>query len=61
MFPFKIIESSDACREELIKSLGNHLDNFINREELIYKELITIMKINGGVPVETIEAVNKIS
>ena len=61
MFPVKIIESSDACREELIKSLGNHLDNFMNREELKYKGLITIIKINGEVPVETIEAVNKIS
>ena len=61
MFPVKIIESSDACREELIKSLGNHLDNFMNREELKYKGLITIIKINGEVPIETIEAVNKIS
>ena len=61
MFPVKIIESSDACREELIKSLGNHLDNFMNREELKYKGLITILKINGEVPIETIEAVNKIS
>ena len=61
MFPVKIIESSDACREELIKSLGNHLDNFMNREELKYKGLVTIIKINGEVPVETIEAVNKIS
>ena len=61
MFPVKIIESSYACREELIKFLGNHLDNFMNREELKYKGLITIIKINGEVTVETIEAINKIS
>ena len=40
---------------------GNHLDNFINREELKYKGNITIIKINGEVPVETVEVVNKIS
>jgi hypothetical protein len=61
MFPIKMIEASDTCREELIKALGNHLDNFMNREELKYKGLITIIKINGEVPVETIEAVNKVS
>ncbi len=61
MFPVKIIEASDACREELIKALGNHLDNFMNREELKYKGMITIIKINGEIPVETIEAVNKVS
>ena len=61
MFPVKIIEGSDACREELIKALGNHLDNFMNREELKYKGMITIIKINGEIPVETIEAVNKVS
>ena len=57
----KIIEASDTCREELIKALGNHLDNFINREELKYKGNITVIKINGEVPNETIEGVNKIS
>ena len=61
MFPVKIIEATDACREELIKALGNHLDNFMNREELKYKGIITIIKINGEIPVETIEAVNKVS
>ena len=61
MFPVKTIEASDTCREELIKALGNHLDNFMNREELKYTGLITIIKINGEIPVETIEAVNKVS
>ena len=60
-FPVKIIEASDTCREELIKALGNHLDNFLNREELKYKGNITVIKINGEVPIETIEGVNKIS
>ena len=60
-FPVKIIEGSDTCREELIKALGNHLDNFMNKEELKYKGMITIIKINGEVPKETTEAVNKVS
>ena len=60
-FPVKIIEASDTCREELIKALGNHLDNFINREELKYKGNITVIKINGEIPEENIEGVNKIS
>ena len=60
-FPIKIIEASDTCREELIKALGNHLDNFMNKDELKYKGVITLIKINGDVPKETIEAVNKVS
>ena len=60
-FPVKIIEASDTCREELIKALGNHLDNFMNKDELKYRGVITIIKINGDVPKETIEAVNKVS
>ena len=60
MFPLKIIEASDTCREELIKALGNHLDNFMNREELKYRGLITLIRVNGEIPVETIEAVNKV-
>ena len=61
MFPLKIIEASDTCREELIKALGNHLDNFMNREELKYRGLITLIRVNGEIPAETIEAVNKVS
>ena len=61
MFPLKIIEASDTCREELIKALGNHLDNFMNREELKYRGLITLIRVNGEIPTETIEAVNKVS
>ena len=61
MFPLKIIEASDTCREELIKALGNHLDNFMNREELKYRGLITLIRVKGELPVETIEAVNKVS
>ena len=61
MFPLKIIEASDTCREELIKALGNHLDNFMNREELKYRGLITLIRVNGEIPIETIEAVNKVS
>ena len=60
-FPIKIIEANETCREELVKALGNHLDNFMNREELKYKGNITLIKINGEVPEETIEGVNKIS
>ena len=60
-FPIKIIEANETCREELVKALGNHLDNFMNREELKYKGNITLIKISGEVPEETIEGVNKIS
>ena len=60
-FPIKIIEANETCREEIVKALGNHLDNFMNREELKYKGNITLIKISGEVPEETIEGVNKIS
>lgn len=60
-YPVKFIEASDTCREELIKVIGSHIDNFMARKESSYSGMITIIKINGEVPEETDESVNKVS
>ena len=57
----KLIEASDTCREELIKVIGSHIDNYMARKESSYSGMITIIKINGVVPEETDESVNKVS
>ena len=61
MYPVKVIEASDTCREELIKVIGSHIDNYMDRKEISYSGMITIIKINGDVPEETDESVNKVS
>ena len=60
-YPIKFIEASDTCREELIKVIGSHIDNYMARKESGYTGMITIIKINGEVPEETDESVNKVS
>ena len=60
-YPLKIIEASDTCREELIKVIGSHIDNYMARKDTGYDGMITIIKINGEVPEETDESVNKVS
>ena len=60
-YPIKFIEASDTCREELIKVIGSHIDNYMARKESSYSGMITIIKINGEVPEETDESVNKVS
>ena len=60
-YPIKFIEASDTSREELIKVIGSHIDNYMARKESNYSGMITIIKINGEVPDETDESVNKVS
>ena len=60
-YPVKYIEASDTSREELIKVIGSHIDNYMARKDTGYNGMITIIKINGEVPEETDESVNKVS
>ena len=60
-YPVKLIEASDTCREELIKVIGSHIDNYMARKDTGYNGMITIIKINREVPEETDESVNKVS
>ena len=60
-YPIKYIEASDTCREELIKVIGTHIDNYMTRKEASYSGMINVIKINGEVPEETDESVNKVS
>ena len=60
--PIKVVnieENNETVREELIKGLAYHLDNFINREESKYNGVIEIIKIDPEKPVpeEKIEEV----
>ena len=60
--PIKVVnieENNETVREELIKGLAYHLDNFVNREESKYNGVIEIIKIDPKQPVpeEKIEEV----
>ena len=60
--PIKVVnieENNETVREELIKGLAYHLDNFVNREESKYNGVIEIIKIDPKKPVpeEKIEEV----
>jgi len=64
--PVKLVnieENNEIVREELIKGLGYHLDNFVNREESKYNGIIEIIKIDPQKPVpeERVEEVNATS
>ena len=64
--PVKVVnieENNEIVREELIKGLGYHLDNFVNREETKYNGIIEIIKIDAKKPVpeEKVEEVNATS
>ena len=59
MFPVNIIKS-DKCREELIKEIKKHLDNFGKKEENKYEGIISIIKVGENINEETDEIVNEL-
>ena len=60
MFPIKLIEVNDNCREELVKCLDSHFDKFYNKDN-DYKGIINIIKLNGEINEESVEDVNNVS
>ena len=59
MFPINAIKT-DKCREELIKAIKTHLDNFGKKEENKYEGIINIINVGDNINDETIELVNEL-
>jgi len=59
MFPVNIIKS-DKCREELIKEIKKHLDNFGKKEDNKYEGIISIINVGENINEETDEIVNEL-
>ena len=52
---------SENCREELVRAVGTHIDNFNGREDSKYNGVIEVVKIIGEPPLETVDSVNATS
>ena len=60
MFPVKVVKAED-CRNELIKAIKEHLNNYVKKDENKedkYNGMISIINVGEKVPEETIEIVN---
>ena len=57
MFPVKVVKS-DSCRDELIKAIKEHLNNYSQKEENKYNGMITIINVGDNIPEETNQIVN---
>ena len=58
-FPIKLVENR-SCREELVKSIGEHMDNYLHKEENKYKGIIYIFKIAEEVKKEYEDEIKKV-
>ena len=58
-FPVKVVESAN-CREELIKILGEHIDNYLKKDEIKYKGTISLIKLGEDVGNESEDEMKKI-
>ena len=59
-YPIKVIDSGN-CREELVKMIGEHMDNYIKKDENKYKGLIAMIKVGEDVPNENEDEIKKVS
>ena len=59
MFPVNAIKTN-KCREELIKAIKLHLDNFVKKDENKYEGIINIINVEDNINEETIELVNEL-
>ena len=58
-FPVKAVDSPN-CREELVKLIGEHINNYLKKEENKYKGLISVIKIGEEVTKENEEEIRKV-
>ena len=58
-FPVKVIESGN-CREELIKIIGEHIDNYLKKDEIKYKGLISLIKVGEDAGYENEDEMKKV-
>ena len=59
-YPIKVIDSVN-CREELVKMIGEHMDNYIKKDENKYKGLIAMIKVREDVPNENEDELKKVT
>ena len=59
-YPIKVIDSGN-CREELVKMIGEHMDNYIKKDENKYKGLIAMIKVREDVPNENEDELKKVT
>ena len=59
-FPIEVIDSGN-CREQLVKMIGKHMDNYLEKEKNKYKGLISIIKIAENVPCENEDEIKRVS
>ena len=64
--PIKVVdieEFNDKVREEIIKAIAEHLDNYVDRSENGYNGIIKIIKLakDSCVPNENVDEVNATS
>jgi adenylate kinase family enzyme len=59
-FPIKVVENG-SCREELVKLIGDHMDNYLHKNENKYKGLISVIKVGEDVGNETEDEIKKIT
>ena len=57
MFPVKVVKS-DSCRDELIKAIKEHLNNYSQKDENKYNGMISIINVGDNIPEETNQIVN---
>ena len=59
MFPVNVIKSED-CRNDLIKTIKEHLNNYLKKEENKYNGMISIINVGENIPEETNEIINEL-
>ena len=59
MFPVNVIKSQN-CRDDLIKIINTHLDNFRKKSENNYEGMISVINVGNDVGEENNENVNKL-
>ena len=59
MFPVNVIKSEN-CRNDLIKVIKEHLNNYAKKDENKYNGMISIINVEKGVQEETTEVVNNL-
>ena len=59
-FPVKVVDNG-SCREELVKIIGEHMDNYMQKEEKKYKGIISVIKVGENVEKETDDEIKKVS
>ena len=47
-YPIKVVENG-SCREELVRLIGEHIDNYLQKNENKYKGLISVIKFGDNI------------